>query len=86
MFYCDNLEFEFVVNVGVCHVLPPQTLTVGQVLLGCISEVLEYQLVVSLPHKLVGSVSLAHISRPYTALISKVGVMKSHGHGITVEV
>lgn len=49
-----------------------KTLTVGQVLLGCISEVLEYQLVVSLPHKLVGNVSLAHISRPYTAVISKL--------------
>ncbi|XP_045137671.1 protein RRP5 homolog [Portunus trituberculatus] len=49
-----------------------KTLTVGQVLLGCIAEVLDYELVVSLPHKLVGSVSLAHISRPYTTLISKL--------------
>lgn len=61
-----------------CLVLPPQTLTVGQVLLGCISEVRNYELVVSLPHKLVGSVSLAHISRPYTALLSKVGTVTTH--------
>ncbi|KAK8381706.1 hypothetical protein O3P69_015033 [Scylla paramamosain] len=49
-----------------------KTLTVGQVLLGCISEVLEYELVVSLPDKLMGTVSLAHISRSYTTLISKL--------------
>lgn len=56
--------------------VPLQSLTVGQVLLGCVSEVRDYELVVSLPHKLVGSVSLAHISRPYTALLSKVRVAK----------
>lgn len=49
-----------------------KSLTVGQVLLGCVSEVRDYELVVSLPHKLVGSISLAHISRPYTALLSKL--------------
>ena len=59
-------------------VLPPQMLTVGQVLLGCISEVRDYELVVSLPHKLMGSVSLAHISRPYTAILSKVGAVTTY--------
>ena len=52
-------------------------MTVGQVVLGCISEVRDYELVVSLPHKLMGSVSLAHISKPYTALFSKVGAFTS---------
>ncbi|KAG0718910.1 Protein RRP5 [Chionoecetes opilio] len=49
-----------------------KSLAVGQVVLGCICEVRDYGLVVSLPHKLMGSVSLAHISRPYTALLSKL--------------
>lgn len=67
--YFLGLSFTFGPE-GACVSL--QTLTVGQVLLGCVSEVRDYELVVSLPHKLVGSVSLAHISRPYTALLSKV--------------
>ncbi|XP_050709154.1 protein RRP5 homolog [Eriocheir sinensis] len=49
-----------------------KSLTVGQVLLGCVLEERDYELVVSLPHKLVGSISLAHISRPYTAPLSKL--------------
>ena len=47
-------------------VLPPQTLAVGQLVVGCISVVQNNELVVSLPHKLVGSDSLTHTCKGLT--------------------
>lgn len=44
----------------------------GQVILGCVQEVHNYELRVSLPHKLVGTVTIAQISKAYTALLTKV--------------
>ncbi|KAG7169026.1 RRP5-like [Homarus americanus] len=49
-----------------------EALTNGQVILGCVQEVRNYELLVSLPHKLVGTVTLARISKAYTALLTKI--------------
>lgn len=49
-----------------------ETVIAWQGILGCVQEVRDYVLVVSLPHKLSGIVSIAQISNAYTALLKKV--------------
>ncbi|KAI9013729.1 hypothetical protein CLU79DRAFT_387856 [Phycomyces nitens] len=47
-------------------------LTVGTLLLGCISHINDLELVVSLPHQLVGVVPITEISAPLTSIVEKV--------------
>ncbi|KAK3873019.1 hypothetical protein Pcinc_021945 [Petrolisthes cinctipes] len=49
-----------------------QTITPGQVILGCVQKVHNYVITVNLPHQLMGFVSLARISKAYTRLLTKV--------------
>lgn len=44
----------------------------GQVILGCIQEVHDYELKVSLPHRLSGTVPITKISKAYTELVKKM--------------
>ena len=48
------------------------SLAEGQTLLGCVSSVAEYSLRVALPGRLVGTVPITAISRPYTAALEAV--------------
>lgn len=52
-----------------------QTITAGQIILGCVQEVYNYEVRVSLPHRLMGTVSLARISNAYTRLLTRVSVV-----------
>ena len=47
-------------------------LTEGQAMLGCVSSVADYSLRVSLPGRLVGTVPITAVSRPYTAALEAV--------------
>nr|XP_045592491.1 protein RRP5 homolog [Procambarus clarkii] len=49
-----------------------ETLVEGQVILGRVSQVHEYTLHISLPHKLRGTVTIARISNAYNILLTKV--------------
>ncbi|KAK4313675.1 hypothetical protein Pmani_014964 [Petrolisthes manimaculis] len=49
-----------------------ETITPGQVILGCVQKVHNYVITVNLPHQLMGFVSLARISKAYTRLLTKV--------------
>lgn len=51
-----------------------QNIVEGQVILGCIQEVHDYELKVSLPHRLSGTVPITKISKAYTELVKKVGI------------
>jgi rRNA biogenesis protein RRP5 len=44
--------------------------------LGCISQINEFDLLVSLPHELVGSVPMTEISDSFTALVEKAAQEK----------
>ena len=48
------------------------SLTEGQTMLGCVSSVADYSLRVSLPGRLVGTVPITAVSRPYTAALETV--------------
>ena len=48
------------------------SLTEGQTLLGCVSSVSDYSLRVSLPGRLVGTVPITAVSKPYTAALEAV--------------
>lgn len=54
------------------HRLTYETLVDGQVLLGCVYEVQDYNVQISLPHRLKGTVTIARISNAYSALLTKV--------------
>ncbi|KAL1925395.1 uncharacterized protein VTP21DRAFT_278 [Calcarisporiella thermophila] len=49
-------------------------LAVGMTLLGCISQINDYDLVVSLPNHLTGYVSITDISEPLTKLVEKAAM------------
>ena len=49
-----------------CYSLAFQKLSVGMLMYGAVSEINEFELVVSLPHGLVGYVRPTDISPPYT--------------------
>jgi rRNA biogenesis protein RRP5 len=49
-----------------------QRLNVGMTMLGCISKINDLNLVVSLPHQLVGSVAITEISEPITKAVEAV--------------
>ncbi|KAK7086951.1 hypothetical protein SK128_004865 [Halocaridina rubra] len=47
-------------------------LTEGLVTLGCICKITQYYMLVSLPYKLYGKVSITHVSQAYTALLKEI--------------
>ncbi|KAL0094591.1 hypothetical protein J3Q64DRAFT_1844994 [Phycomyces blakesleeanus] len=47
-------------------------LTVGTLLLGCISHINDLELIVALPHQLVGVIPITEISTPLTSIVEKV--------------
>lgn len=51
--------------------LPPQALCEGMLLLGCVKEASDYELVVSLPNGLSGFVPVTQICDAYSKMLTK---------------
>lgn len=58
-------------NHSIIFFLLSQALCEGMLLLGCVKEVSDYELVVSLPSGLLGFVPVTQISDAYSKLLSK---------------
>ena len=61
-------------------------LTEGLTLLGCVSSVADYSLRVSLPGRLVGTVSITAVSRPYTAALEAIAKGAEDGEAMAEKI
>jgi hypothetical protein len=49
-----------------------QVIATGMVVLGCVSEVRDFELVISLPDGMYGTVGIANICGPYTSALERI--------------